>query len=263
MKCKIYQENISSMLDNELGEIEKQATLVHAKSCSQCQATLERLESSQRLLEEHVARQAAPAHIESILFQRIASSKREKATEWSLDSIWLSIRQFVVPPKPWMRFAAVAVVFLLAVIAGIRLQRKMVEKHVREEANVASTGVPANDSMNRTNYVEPGLPSYIEKSTIVLMQIQNGRYEGKHGIAELSEEKKLAKELLVESKMISQEISRKRHKYLSELVTEMEPVLIEVANLDPQGDSRSLEIVRKAIKENDYLLKLQLAKAIY
>ncbi len=261
MKCKIYQENISSMLDNELSEVEKQATLAHAKSCPWCNAALERFEFSQKLLEKHLARQAAPAYIESTLFERIAASKREKSLGWSADSVWLLIQQFLAPPRTWMRIAEVAVVFVLAVFAGIQLQRKMVDKHVVQETEITSTNSPAKGSVAPVNYVRPGLSDYLEKSTLVLMQIQNGRYD-KEGLAVFSEEKKLAKELLVESKMVSREISKKKHKYLAKLMNEMEPVFIEVANLDTQGDGRSLEIVRKAIKENDYLLKLQLAKAM-
>ncbi len=262
MKCNIYQENISSMLDNELSEAEKQVTLAHAENCSRCKAVLERFELSQRLLEKHVVRQAAPTHVESILFERIAFSKREKVASREVGSIWLLIQQFLAPPRTWMRIAEVAVVFLLAVFAGIQLQRKIVDKHVVQETEVASTSAPAKGSVTPANHVQRALPGYLEKSAIVLMQIQNGRYEGETGLAELSEEKKLAKELLVESKMVSQEISGRKHKYLAELVTEMEPVFIEVANLDPQRDNRSLDIVRRAIKENDYLLKLQLAKSM-
>jgi hypothetical protein len=250
------------MIDKELGQAEINETLAHTQTCDSCKAVLDQYEFSQQLIKTRLGRLDAPAYLESLLWKRIGEKKKHQISPINVEQVGRFLRELLVPQHSWVRVVEVTAFFLLAVFAGIQIRQTWDERSQNQERTTSLSAPKAEKNFTKANYVQPTLPCYLEKSTIMLLQIQNGRHDSSLGSASLSEEKKLAKELLVESKIISRELANSKYRYLSGLVDELEPVFTEVAYFDPKQDKRSLEILRKAIRENDYLLKLQLAKSL-
>lgn len=281
--CQKIEQQISAMMDGQLSGRERAVVEAHLETCERCRALHANFIRLQRRMESDLARLQPPDYVAAGLKAQIAR-ERERATRTAPASrhlpavlrpsvalrTLLSWRPFrarrpfraqrpVLAPRPafFLRTAAVAAAFFIAMFSSIHLYR-LVKTPPSHGPQIAETVVPVE--------LEPipfegDIEGYLEQSAIVLTQISNSGALESTERPVFEEEKRLARKLLVESKLVSRQIENKRYSHLRPLIDELEPVLWDVANLEPQRDRESLSLLRETIDRRDVLLKVNLARS--
>ncbi|MBN1996442.1 zf-HC2 domain-containing protein [candidate division KSB1 bacterium] len=227
MDCKKIKINISAMLDKELDEQEKQLTLSHIKICSYCRDFYEKSLHLQEVIAEKLYTPRVPNSVRTGLYRRLENQKRS----FNLDDLWLWMTG-----NKWALRMELALVFGVAVLIGLNIR-------------LPNFSGPADISQPPFSQ---NVDKYLEKSTKMLLELKNSEMDP----SKLDYEKQLAKQLLVESKLVTQNLENNRTQ-IHRLVNELEPVLWDVANLN---DPHALQIIQQTIDDRDYLLKLDFAR---
>ena len=234
-------------MDGELTDRDKARTLAHIEGCPSCRALLSRFENLQAQMENELCKHKPPEYISALLMARIAREDGRRIPIQKEKKPRLTGVP-VFAPAAWLKAGSVAVIFFLAVFGGMQLHRVFL--------STPGTQQPEPQLVAETVPIQDNIDDYLEKSAIVFLQIKNSQIA-----QDYEEEKRLAKELLVESKLVSKKMKGTQYNYLRPLIDEIEPVLWDVANLDDRRDKGTLNLLRESIDSNDYLLKLNLARA--
>jgi hypothetical protein len=240
--CEKYQENLSALLDKQLSRKETAETLIHVKKCARCQDLYERMCTLQLKIQTELVSPVIPDDIARRLFLQVLSRRKKKAD-------LLTILQQKIESlfsKRWIFAAEFAFVFCLAIFAGIKLYPYLYR--TEQQPSLSPKIYTASQ-----HTVESSMSDFIEKSSTVLLQIKNADsgtcYE---------QEQKMAAELVVKSKLVSQTIDHKNIPYFNDLLNDLEPVFIDIAHLDQP----SLGVVQKAIDNKELILKLAFVKSL-
>ena len=253
MSCKKFVENISAYFDEELDEKTQQKTFAHVEQCESCMSYYRQFKMLQNKIKLQLVHHQAPAFISHRLMSRIAEDKRkqpsprfvEKAGKWLEELLWIG--------RPVVRFAKVAAVFLVAVFAGIQIYHVLSPEHSGDNSMMADI-----QPIKSEDFFQTDLADYFAKSKRVLKTIQQAPPSGNNP---LTVERELATELLLKSQLISYKLNRQKDSLAGELLKDLEPLLIDVANYDQQQDRRSVELWKRTIDNNNYLSRITMTQA--
>lgn len=240
--CEKFQENLSALLDKQLSRKETAETLIHVKKCARCQELYECMCTLQLKIQTELVSPVLPDDIAGNLLSRIQNRKKKKVDLLTI----LQEKIESIFSKRWIFAAEFAFVFCLAIFAGIKLYpylyRTEPQPSLQPKVYTASQ-----------HTLESSVSDFIEKSSTVLLQIKNADsgtcYE---------QEQKMAAELVAKSKLVSQTLGHENVPYLNNLLSDLEPVFIDIAHLDQP----SLGVVQKAIDKKELILKLAFAKSL-
>ncbi len=257
MSCLKIQKNISAYFDSALSENDKEQVLQHIKECKSCKGVFLYFKALQKEIETSIIDHEPPAYIEEILFRRIAAERnkviRPKGVRSLLSNLWEARLRFQIA----FRVVEFAAVFLLALFAGIQIYHTWTRRTASNGVNLAT----AEESASSVNdFFQKGMQDYLEKSSLILRQLKN-EDTSRLTNASFSQEKKLARDLLNQSKLISSKLKQDSSNYVGGLIDELEPIFMDVANFDQQKDRRSLDIIRQTINDKNYLMRLESVKA--
>ena len=237
--CHNFQKNISALIDKQLNNRERLETLAHLKSCKHCAELYERMNGLQKKLHTDMVRLEVPWHDVQPILNRIKRSqqKRPGLLERLINSLFI---------KKWTLALEFSLLFCIAVYAGIKLYPVLFSDDTPAlTENIQPAAVP--------RVLQSNIDDFLETSTTVLLQIKNGSPE-----APLEQEKKVAADLFLKSKLVSRTFSSEEYPRFNELVNELEPVFLDIAHLNKP----SLQLIQKTIDEQNLLLKLQFAKSM-
>lgn len=253
MNCKATQIKISALMDGQLAERDAQRVHEHIRSCQQCKAVYQSFVQLQETIHTRIENKPAPAYIADRLQQRIMADIRVHTRPSAIEMLiaWLRER---LTGRVRTQLMQVAGAFALAAVAGVIFFRLALYDKISDSTT------PMDLPTLQVALTEKELPKkvndFLDKSSVVLLQIKNAQARN----PELySEEQQLARQLLTQSRLVSQEIRDTEFGYLQQLVNDLEPVFIDIANLKHQ-DNQSMGIIQEAIRKNDYLLKIEFAR---
>jgi len=108
--------------------------------------------------------------------------------------------------------------------------------------------VPASERMER----------YLRKSKILLVGLSNMKTDADHPL-DLSAEREASRSLIKEARYLqTQDIDRRS----ARLISALNRILIELANLEDQNDVPGVEIIRGGINQENLLFKIRMAEAL-
>jgi hypothetical protein len=253
MSCKKFEENISAYFDGELDKSSQNSVLDHTKNCELCGFYFKQFNMLQNKMNLQLAPIEAPAFIENQLMQRIASERnsKQKAPVWEI--IRTRVDEFVFRTKSAVRIVEFAVVCLIAIFAGFqlytnfgpnkKLSSEIMDEHIQP--------IFSNE------FVQNDLEDYFTKSSHVLQQIKSSKISDS---TQFVSERKMANELLVKSQLISHKLHRENQKQTTDLLQDLEPLFIDLAQYDRKRDRRSVDVWKSTIDNNNYISRINTAK---
>ncbi|OGC00541.1 hypothetical protein A2V82_11325 [candidate division KSB1 bacterium RBG_16_48_16] len=262
MKCEAIRENISAYFDGQLDRQHVDAMLHHVGACNSCQRIFDGFKSLQEFISAEIHPLQAPACVDDLLASRIANEKQQAVQPKRWLSVFDKIFDVLIPSSKWAVAGQLATVFIVSLSLGLFIARHInkpqnpVAIHEKGESKTASPTVslpPETESR-----LEQDVNDFLENTTLVMLNLKNTDYSGDPRM--LEEEQKLARKLLSESRLVSEKVTGSRSTYMKNLVDEMEPVLLEFANLDAQRDSQTVDVLRQQVQKNDYLQKVNLIR---
>jgi hypothetical protein len=99
---------------------------------------------------------------------------------------------------------------------------------------------------------------YIEKSQMLLIALVNGDPEPDAYGADLGEQRRRSRELVREAAVVKDALDDPRQRRLRELVSELEKILMQIANLESDEDLEAVEFIRSRVNDHDVLFKINL-----
>jgi hypothetical protein len=102
---------------------------------------------------------------------------------------------------------------------------------------------------------------YLQKSKIVLLGLVNfdPETEDPYGL-NLPYRKQLSRELADEAKIIRAGLENSRQRQLQELVSDLEVILLQIANLESEHDMTAIEFVKEGVESRGIMLKINLTE---
>lgn len=127
------------------------------------------------------------------------------------------------------------------------------------EADAPATG--RSSQPIRTASAEACARQYIEDSQVLLLALVNFEpgVEGEY-LADWSTQKNRSRALVNQAASIKGDLDDPKQRRLRALVTELEMILLQIANLETTGDLEAVEMIRGSVKDRDVMLKINLEK---
>lgn len=102
---------------------------------------------------------------------------------------------------------------------------------------------------------------YLEDSQVLLLALVNFDPETEaEYLSDISPEQRRSRELLAQAASFKGELDSPKQRRLRELVTELELILLQIANLESGQDLDAVDLIRSSVSERDVMLKIDLEK---
>jgi hypothetical protein len=102
---------------------------------------------------------------------------------------------------------------------------------------------------------------YIQRSKLIVLAIANFDPDNQDPYAlNLPYQQQVSKELVQEASWLKEELGDRRQRRLQELVSDLEVILLQIANLEEESDMSAIELVQDGVKSRGILFKIHLAQ---
>ncbi len=153
------------------------------------------------------------------------------------------------------RWAAQAAAAVVLVAAGILIGRSVIAppSPVPSGGGAAVVAAPAGDP--RLVRAE----NYIERSKVLLLALSNFDPAAKdpYGL-DLPRQKEISRGLVTEAAALKSDLRRPADRRLRELVSDLEVILLQIANLESENDLEAVELVQQGVAERGLMMKINL-----
>jgi hypothetical protein len=212
---------------------ERDAAELHLASCHDCRAALTRLKQVLALVDAH-AEAPAPDGFERVMWARVQAGLEARRTNgWRA---WFATRRLAL--------AAGALALVVAAFVAGRW---------------SSGPAPASAPPPVTASVAPGgvllvaVGDHLERSQIVLVELLNASSP----VADLSAERERAADLVAANRLLRQSAEFAGEAAVSDVLDDLERVLIEIANGSDESAVDELEALRTRIEAQGMLFRMR------
>jgi hypothetical protein len=258
---KAYRQ-LYEYLREELSDQDRKAVEAHLTSCRECTAELKALRDTSELLDVNVSRaskqrtelywQHFPAKVE----RRIESDGR---VESSSSFVQRFLEAFVEHRKPFgMGFASALTLMMIAFgIWSIWFKGSVSDRLIPESSsNQAAEGL-VNGVQNAS--LESEAADYLDQSKVLLIGLLNMDTKSLNQSGPmLQREQEISRKLVRQSQNLTVRLNDPSQRRLKELISDLQVILVQIANLGAGRDLPGVEIVRNGIQHNGILFKLNL-----
>lgn len=255
--CKKCRSLLVEALYDELEPKAKSFFERHTASCPGCAAEYRTMKGTLQIMDGRIRPEPGPDFWDGYWDRFSRRLEKDKAAgrvssprRRNLGRVW------GFAPR-WVYQAAAAVALL---IVGIWIGRtvfipRRAQLDVAKQATLAPAIQPAGgDPVLRAR-------DYIDRSKLVLLALVNYDPASEDPYAlNLPRQKQVSQELVSEAGRLKSELRDPRRRRLRELVTDLETILLQIANLEAKNDLEAVEIVKQGVENRGILLKINLSE---
>lgn len=220
------------------GEVED-ATAIrrHLEACSECAAQWKKLQAVMAAVEPTAVPERGEEYGAQVWQQvRYRLPEQREAAGW---------RQWLMPQRLALA-GGLAAVILIAFFAG---------RMTKAPEPTAPTVATTQQQKERVLLVAVG--SHLERTQMVLVELTNAEPGSPKAKLNIANEQELARGLVTANRLYRQTAEKSGEPAVSELLSELERVLVEIANGPSEMDATQLEVLRKQIQSQGILLKVR------
>lgn len=249
--CKQCKDMFDEALCRELNKEQKLFLENHLHECPQCRSELEEANAMLSFMRKKVRQEPGPAFWDNYwekLQDRMENEKKRKTFSQFFQSLNFRPR--------WPVQAAAA---LVLVVIGIFIGRwifppaKEPVKQPGQPPVLVSGYEPGTKLHYRTR-------NFIERSKVILLAMTNFDPKTENSyVLNLPLQQKISRELVQQAGGLKNELAGPDQGQLRELISDLEIILLQVANLDSDSDISAIELVKNGVKLRGILFKIQLS----
>jgi anti-sigma factor RsiW len=217
----------------ELGAAEERQVSRHLSECSECRREFTRLQRVLRTVDDSALAPDLPDNFERTVWARLEPNLRPQRRGWF---------SLILSPAP-LALAAVVLVLVGAAFFAGRLSSPGGESAVATKA----------DQQARERILLVDLGEHLDRSQMVLVELV-----AKDGAVGIRGERAQAEQLLAANRLYRETAAATGETVVSELLDELERVLVEVAAAPDQPSEQELNDVRKQIDANGLLFRVRI-----
>lgn len=244
-ECKKYKPQIEKALYEELSEHEKKELFQHLKKCKECSLEYEELKETVTILQHHHREEPHEEFMNN--FWKELNPKLQKETR---TSSWLEDLKSIFKVKLSHQIAAGIAILILGVVIG---------KFWLGENNVIVQPSINGNQNNEQIAVQARAESYIDRSKVLLLGLMNfdPEYDDFETIS-LSHQQKISKELISQAADLKQDLKKPANRQLKELISDIEIILMQIANLEEQQDIDGIDLIKAGVDKKGIFLKINI-----
>jgi hypothetical protein len=163
-------------------------------------------------------------------------------------------RQFSVAPKWAYQAAAAVALIVIGVFIGKALFSPPITgvQHASRQPDFSAQPQPETTLVHRSQ-------DYIERSKLILLALVNfdPSVEDLY-VLDMPYQKQVSKELVREASFLKKELAESDQERLEKLITSLEIILLQIANLESENDLEAIELVKDGIEGRGILMEINL-----
>jgi len=290
MSCERIQEMMAEALYNELDADAGREFEEHVSGCTNCAALLQEMRTTLSTMNErsrpdpgedywnsYVERlEARMDREQSVVDGRFSPARRRTYVSWGyrvaaavavlIAGVWIgrsTMPRNVVPPGPAV-VASSSQTDSSVAPENVRQDQPQIaaEQSVRHDAiddPALHEPPPATGAGNGPGNVvavstDARAREYIERSQVLLLALVNAGDGG--GDAQLGLQRERAGALVREAAVLRDDLPGSQNRRLRELVTDLQMILREIANLENENDLEAVQIIRNRVNREGVLLQI-------
>ena len=251
--CKKCQDLFCEAFYEEIDAEQKRFLESHIRVCEGCKSEYAGMTSTLKIMEKRARPEPEQAYWNGY-WSRLARRMEEENPLTPKSESWRRtfIRAFTFAPK-WALQTATA---LVLVVLGIYLGKMLFSpsapavQQARQMPAVASQVEPDVEFTHRAQ-------NYIERSKLMLLALINFDPETEDPyVLNLPHQQQVSRELVREASFLKQGIADSDQRRLQNLITDLEVILLQIANLESERDFEAIELVKKGVDSRGILLQI-------
>jgi len=244
ISCRTSKDRMIEALYGELGPTDKERFDEHLRSCPDCASEYSVLGATLRVMDRRERPDPGPAFWDGY-WDRLSRRKVwEEAGEAPRTFLWTRlVRSLSGIPRWSYQAAGAAALLLVGILIGSRLINPTPPLSTRV---VGDSGV-----------VQAG--NFIERSKILLLGLVNYDAATEDAYAfDLGRKKTMSRELAAEAPAIRGALNARGQKRLRDLVSDLEVIMMQIANLGSGQDVEGVELIKQGVDRRGIFLKIDL-----
>ena len=242
LTCSQSENLITERLFGTLSESDAQALDAHLAQCDACRNLADELSGTLRAMDQRRRPDPGPEFWDGY-WDRLSARMNDKPTESKPTAKVLAFQGWP------LRALASAAVLVLGIFLG------------RMTATRQPHSVPSDGGQSPTMQMaslNQRTSDYLQRSKMLILGLINFDTEGDTYTLNLPKQRTISQELLSEATLLKSELQDQPQARLSQLVTDLEVILMQIANLESEHDLDAIEMVKSGVDRRGVLLKINL-----
>jgi hypothetical protein len=247
INCRTSKDRMIEALYGELGPSEKERFDEHMRSCQECASEYSVLGATLRLMDKRERPDPGPEFWDGYwdrLSRRMLWEATDAGRRPSLGTRF--VRVFSRLPRWSYQAAGAAALLLVGILIGSRLITPPAPVSTATRGTVESRAVVQAEN-------------YIERSKILLLGLVNYDSATEDAYAfDLDRKKTMSQDLAAEAPAIRGALNERGQKRLRDLVSDLEVIMMQIANLGSGQDVEGIELIKQGVDRRGIFLKIDL-----
>jgi hypothetical protein len=254
--CKKCRDIFVDALYGELSSEKKPLFEKHIQECASCRQEYEEMTATMETMSQRIRSEPGAEFFDGFWSRLAERMDKEQVVPTTKDKWWESLFSRKAGHTP--RWAYQAVASILLVLVGIFLGRMFFAPG--QGTDQPTTMVQAVFQPDSQINVSQRAFDYIQRSKLIVLAISNFDSQNQDPYTlDLPYQQQVSRELVQEASWLKGELSGRRHRRLQELVSDLEVILLQIANLEEESDISAIELVQDGVKSRGILFKIHLA----
>jgi hypothetical protein len=254
--CRDYEPLFIESFYNEISTENQKRLEEHLKECQKCAAEFSNMKATLNVMDRHVKKEPPEEFWANFLPN--LEKRLEKEESRKLEPKIISWRQNFTTKYAWAVRLAAAIAFVsIGIFIGKYFKNEPSEQAAIMKTEPSQIAVPANASADERAM------RYLKRSQVLLLGLVNFEPESTDSyVPDLSRKKEISEELIQEASVLKRDLNAPSQRRLKELVSDLEVILVQIANLEEQNDLPQIELVKSGVDRKGILLKINLEEML-
>ncbi len=251
--CKKCQDLFCEAFYEGLDAEQKNFLETHIAVCEKCESEYAEITSTLKVMEKRARPEPEKAYWNGYWNKLARRMEEEKSLAPKSESWWRDFfRAFTFAPK-WALQTAAA---LVLVVLGLYLGKMIFSPSVRAVQQARQLPAVTSQVESSAEYIQRA-QNYIERSKLILLALINFDPETEDPYAlNLPYQQQVSRELVREASFLKEGIADPDQRCLQGLITDLEVILLQIANLESESDLEAIELVKKGVDSRGILLQI-------
>jgi hypothetical protein len=256
--CDECRERMIGALYDELGEDDKASFDAHLGVCALCAAEFKDMAAVLALMDKRERPDPGPAfwdgywdRLSKRLDKEMSPAPLGRPARERLSAIMSFFPKWAYP------LAGAAAL----VVVGILIGRSVLPRSIPPVRQAQQPPALTAPGVRQASAPVLRARNYIDRSKLIILALINydPKSQDAYGL-DLPRQKQLSRELVNEASRLKSDLKDPAQKRLRELVSDLETILIQIANLDSANDLSAVEFVKQGAESRGIMFKINLAE---
>ena len=242
-------------LYNDLNHEQQERFMVHLNSCQKCSDEYARISNTIDIMNNK--KQLDPGeHFWDNYWDNLENKLEPQPKKVPAVIRWWQefLDNFYIEPSFIYRTVGAMAILIIGVMIG-----KYYYGDSTSNFKAPTKGTNELSSIVKRTALEQRTDRYLQRSKVLLLGLINSEYDDEESLAlNLPHQKEVSQNLVHEASLLKQELDDPKQNQLRNLVTDLEVILLQIANLESEHDLSAVEMVKSGVDRRGILLKINL-----